>query len=206
MARILNVSDVHLGRLAKAGTIPGPVAKGQWDVVAVVQAYVAHLESRGKGSPEGVKSEELRLIVARREKAEAETEQQRMRNAATRGELLPRSEVDAAVTAAFARVRARVLALPSKLAPVLLSLRTAAEVRERMAEAVHDALDELAATSVAGVPGPDWSFTGDADGGGGVVASDGAASGSDRKPVGRSRKAAQPGIKRGARPVGHKPG
>lgn len=206
MARTLNISAVHLGRMVRDGRLPGPVGRGRWNIAAVASAYIADIESRVKDDLAGVKAEELRLLSARREKAEAETEQQRMKNAEMRAELLPRGEVDSAVTAAFARVRAKVLALPSKMAPVLATMRTVPELREAMAEAIHGALDELSATSIAGVPGPDWSFAGHAGGGSGVVAGDGSAAGADREPVGRPRKAAKPRGQRRAGEVGHQPG
>lgn len=76
-----------------------------------------------------------------------------------RGELIPRAEVVAGMSAAFARVRAKLLALPSRLAPVAITLETAAEVQEKLTDGIHEALDQLAGTSIAGVsegrPQPD---------------------------------------------------
>ena len=150
MARILNVSAVHLGRLAKDGAIPGPIEKGRWDVIAVTNAMLAHIE--GKADKTGdVKSEELRLTIARRIKVEGEISEQEMRNAVTRGDLLLRSDVTAIVTASFARVRARLLAIPSKVAPFLLGVVTLAKLKELIADAVNEALAELAATTVVGL-------------------------------------------------------
>lgn len=66
-------------------------------------------------------------------------------------ELLPRAEVLAGMSAAFARVRAKLLAIPSKLAPVLLTLTTASQMQEKLNDAIHEVLEELAGTIVAGV-------------------------------------------------------
>lgn len=54
---------------------------------------------------------------ARREKAAADRLE--MQNAVMRGELLPRADVDAAVIEDCSRVRARLLGIPSKVAPLV---------------------------------------------------------------------------------------
>jgi DNA-binding transcriptional regulator YhcF (GntR family) len=71
-----------------------------------------------------------------------------MKNQAARGQLLPRAEVTAAVQSAFTRVRARMLALPTKAAPQVASLRTLAEIKTVLTELVHEALRELSETEV----------------------------------------------------------
>lgn len=68
-----------------------------------------------------------------------------------RGEMIPRPEVLAGMSSSFARVRAKMLALPSRLAPVILSLGTAAEIQEKLIDGIHEALAELAGTVIAGV-------------------------------------------------------
>ena len=73
---------------------------------------------------------------------------QEMKNQAARGQLLPRAEVTAAVQSAFTRVRARMLALPTKAAPQVASLRTLAEIKTVLTELVHEALRELSETEV----------------------------------------------------------
>ena len=73
---------------------------------------------------------------------------QEMRSAELRGALLPRDEVAAAVQAAFSRVRARPLALPTKATPRVATLRTFAEVKQGLTELVHEALRELSETEV----------------------------------------------------------
>ncbi|MCO6050630.1 hypothetical protein NGM99_12635 [Mesorhizobium sp. RP14(2022)] len=152
MGRICGLSEVHLGRLSKAGTIPEPVSRGKWSVERTVQAYVAYLKAGGENAEQ--KREELRLTTAKREKTEAALDEQRMRTARLRNQLLPRDEVLAGITAAFARVRAKLLAIPTKLAPRVLGLTSAAEIEATIRAAVHECLDELASTIVVGI-GPD---------------------------------------------------
>src|SRR4051794_28199864 len=79
---------------------------------------------------------------ARRERANADLSE--MQAARLRGELLPADEVSRAVTGAFARVRLRVLALPTKAAPRLVGKESAAEVQALLTGYVEEALAELA--------------------------------------------------------------
>jgi hypothetical protein len=78
---------------------------------------------------------------------------QRMKNAAARRLLLPRDEVTAAVQAAFARVRARLLAIPTKAAPQVVLLKTIAEVKALLTALIHEALQELSETEVVPAEG-----------------------------------------------------
>ena len=73
---------------------------------------------------------------------------QRMKNAAARRLLLPRDEITAAVQAAFSRVQARLLAIPTKAAPQVVLLKTIAEVKALLTALIHEALQELSETEV----------------------------------------------------------
>ena len=195
MARILNVSVVHLGRLAKQGVIPQQVGRGEWDVVAVANAYIRHIEDRvaEKVAKVGdVKSEELQLIRARRLKAEAETEAQTMKNAALRGDLLPRAAVIRAGQEVLARVRARLLAVPVKAAPRVVGRDGLPEVEGILKEHVHEALAELAGLEVVA----DDAAAAAGDDGSGVAGDDDAAAPADGERVGGSKPVSKPRGKR----------
>ena len=78
---------------------------------------------------------------------------QRLTNAAARQLLLPRDEVTAAVQAAFSRVRARLLAIPTKAAPQVVLLKTVAEVKALLTTLIHEALQELSETEIVPAEG-----------------------------------------------------
>jgi hypothetical protein len=114
------------------------------------------------------------------------------------------------VQAAFARVRARLLALPNKAAPQVVTLKEVVPIQEKLTGLVHEALAELSATQV-GIAAGDAGDAPGADGGDRgsgpvVVAGPDAPAAPDGKPVGRRKPGAKPGGKRRARKVGHKPG
>lgn len=142
MARILNISIQHIGRLRKEGAIPSPAAKGRWDVVQTVHAYLDHVRAGRKGSDdEGIKSEELRLLTVRREKTEEERDAQRLKNAVTRGETVSVADVEREWSSILRGVRARLMTVPSRVhnrAPHLTVQDVAAVDRE-----MRDALTEL---------------------------------------------------------------
>ena len=71
-----------------------------------------------------------------------------------RGELLPADAVEAAWTAVLSRLRARLLVLPDRLAPLCHEETTIAGVRDQIRKSVREALDELAATPVAAAADP----------------------------------------------------
>lgn len=147
-----------------------------------------------------IDAHKARLAAAMADKAE-------MKNAELRGELLPRAGVTQAVQSAFARVRARLLALPNKAAPQIVTLKEVVPIQEKLTDLIYEALAELSATRVGvSADGPPGALDGDSGGGAGVVAGAGPAAAADGKPVGRRKPASKPGGKRGARKVGHKPG
>jgi hypothetical protein len=110
-----------------------------------------------------------------------------MKNAQLRGELLPRDEVAAAVQAAFSRVKAKLLAIPTKSAPVLAGVASPMQVKTRLTESIHEALAELKATEVVSTSsrGDLYRFE-DGRRGNRLVASAGPTADSDRQRMGRS--------------------
>lgn len=61
-----------------------------------------------------------------------------------RGEVVDIEEATQEIGEAFAHVRAKLLALPSKMTPLVYSLSTHAEIQEALRESIYEALDELA--------------------------------------------------------------
>jgi phage terminase Nu1 subunit (DNA packaging protein) len=105
-------------------------------------------QSRRRPEPPDFGAERARLIKAKADIAEMEAE-------GRRGELLPAEAVEAAWTAVLARLRARILVLPDRLAPLCHEETTIAGVRDQIRKAVREALDELAATPVVVAADPD---------------------------------------------------
>lgn len=127
----------------------GRAARGAYDLDRVREEYVRHIREVAAGR---VQTGDLDRAQEAARKDKEMADKYALENAKSRGELLPRDEVAVAMTSAFARVRARLLSLPSKLAPMILGMNSIAEIKEKITEAVNEALAELAGTVVAGIP------------------------------------------------------
>lgn len=144
------------------------------------------------------------IDIAKARTAAAKADQEEIKTAALKGQYLPRVGVTMAVQGAFARVRAKLLSMPSKAAPILFGLKSATAIQAKLTELVHEALAELSATIVgveeAGDSGGDRAASGDEPGdrggGAGLVAGDDAAAGADGQPVGGPEPGTKPGRKR----------
>jgi phage terminase Nu1 subunit (DNA packaging protein) len=152
IARLLDLSERRVQQLSREGVIP-KAERGQYDLVGAVRGYVGYLRDLAVKAQAGAPdfgAERARLIKAKADIAEMEA---RGRS----GELLPAEAVEAAWTAVLARLRARILVLPDRLAPLCHEETTIAGVRDQIRKAVREALDELAATPVVAAADPDGS-------------------------------------------------
>lgn len=122
--------------------------RGSYDLDQVREEYIRHIREVASGRSN--ESNTKRADAGTR-KDEAIAQRYELEVAQKRGELIPRGEVLAGMSASFARVRAKLLALPSKLAPVVLTMGTATEVQEKLNDGINEALDQLAGTVIAGI-------------------------------------------------------
>ena len=144
----MNGAATETGRDRKTITralrgVPPDGKSGRWDgwyMTTILDALTAN------GT-----MDRLDLTVERSRLTKAQADDREMKNELARGDQITVAEFHMMVTAAFARVRSKLLALPSKLAPLVVSVKTPAEVQAMLKDAVHDALNELAATTAAGV-------------------------------------------------------
>jgi len=143
IARLLDLSERRIQQLSREGVIP-KAERGQYDLVGAVRGYVAYLREQAVRAQAGAPdfgAERARLIKAKADLAEMEA-------GGRRGALLPAEAVEAAWTLILARMRARLLVLPDRLAPLCHEETTIAGAREQIRSAVREALDELAAQPV----------------------------------------------------------
>ncbi len=134
---LLSLSPAMLSELKKRGIA---VHRGQNAYVlrATTRAYVEHLRgvAAGRGGEEHVTS----LTAERARLAKEQADGQAMKNALRRGELVEAVEVERAWSDILRQVRARVLAVPSRLRQ---SLSLTPLDAERIDRELRDALSEL---------------------------------------------------------------
>ncbi len=148
VANHLGISPTRVSQLKSAGILPEARRRAN-NLTACRRAYLEHLReiAAGRGSKDGavdLVAERARLTKAQAEKCERE-------NAVAEGRFLARDKFHFMVTSAFARVRAKLLALPSRMAPLLAPEMTPAEAQAMLKDVVYQALDELASTRATGI-------------------------------------------------------
>jgi phage terminase Nu1 subunit (DNA packaging protein) len=178
ITKLLDISERRVRQLSAEGVIP-KAARGRYELVGAVRGYIRYLRNlnlKGEVGAADYGIERARLVKARADLAEMEA-------AEKRGDLIPAPDVTAAWTEIVALMRAQLLALPDKIAPVVHETTSIAEARDVIRRAIHDVLAEIASTDVEITPRSD----GDAGSGeGGDEGPEGgrAAAGPEGKPVG----------------------
>lgn len=133
----------------------------------------------------------------------AKAEQEEIKSRIMSAELLQAHLVTDAVQSAFANVRARLLAIPSRAAPSVYGMTSMAAVMARLSELIDEALVELAETAVIDVSATSGSIEATGEGGEELVADAEAAAEDDSQRVGRSEPVSERRRQRRAGKVEH---
>lgn len=136
---LLALTSGALADLKKRG-IAVHLGHDAYDLAATVRAYVQHL--RGIASGRGGEEQTVNLTTERARLAREQADAVALKNAALRGELVPAADVSREWFEVLRKVRAGVLAVPSRVRAALPQL-TAAEVAVLDAE-IRATLEGLA--------------------------------------------------------------
>lgn len=185
IARFLNLTERRVQQLARDGIIPKP-EKGKYDLVRCVQRYVHYLQERAYGSgetPSDTYQERARLIKAQADKTELEV-------ATLKSELVPVDVVESDWLNHVSACRSRLLAIPSKSAFQIATLKEPDEIERFLKRAINEALAELSCddNEISDTPEKTKKRMD-------------SATGNDRKPVGGRKPKAKSGSKRRTRKV-----
>lgn len=137
IAQLLNITPRRVQQLAREGVIPR-AENGRYALVGSVQGYVKYLQERAVSgdTDEGTQRERRRLVKMQADKLEFEIGR-------LTSELVPTGEVGRAWARLTVAFRARMLALPSRLAAELAAEADPNVVKARLEDEIHDALEEL---------------------------------------------------------------
>ena len=150
VASHLGISPTRVSELKSAGILPEARRRAN-NIDACRVAYLAHLREVAAGRM--AKDGTVDLVAERARLAAAQAEKVERQNAVEAGEFIRVAEFHLMVTAAFTRVRSKLLALPSKLAP-MVAAKTPAEAQAMLKSEIYRALNELGATKIVnGEPG-----------------------------------------------------
>nr|WP_314076351.1 hypothetical protein [uncultured Roseococcus sp.] len=180
----IGVSSRRVRELRSEGVLPGG-AGDQYDLRECVRAYCSHMRPSAGRAASGGSDGAVSLDQARVEVLNEQRDRLRMLNEQMRGDTVLAEDVESVVGAYADATRAKVLALPTRAAPLVLGLETLAEVRDKLTELAHEACGDLAASEiVSAVHDRARRRAGRSEGRDADLPADGAASEADGQPVG----------------------
>lgn len=150
LAKLFSLTTVRVQQLASQGVVI-KAARGRYDLWASIRNYIKFLQERkvnqwsGEGEQDGYTQHRARLTKAKADKAEVEA-------ALIKGTAHDAQAVAAVWTDMIGNARAKMLALPTKLAAQLEGM-TIAERKEAIQAAVSQVLNELSDYSPEAVTG-----------------------------------------------------
>lgn len=136
IAKILDMSERNVMQLAAEGTIPRQ-ERGKYNPIACIQAYIRYLRKlvQGTGSL-SLTEERTRLTKVQADIAELEL-------AISKGKLVPVEIAGKLWEKIIIAFRAKLLVLPTKLAPVLTGKKSTGKIKEIIEKYVKEVLEEL---------------------------------------------------------------
>ena len=118
------------------GIIPPRVGRNQYDMMATVPAYLDFMQSGGHTKSPALSNEHLRLMRARRRKAELQYERMASK-------LVNADKMRAVMREDYAAVRSIVMDIPADIAPQMVG-HDALRMTEILTEHIHAVLNYLA--------------------------------------------------------------
>jgi len=136
LAKILDISEVSVHELVKKNIIQKE-GRGQFIPHKCIVYYIRHLreQAAGRGGTE-LTDERARLAKAQAERVE-------MENEVTKGNLIKIEDAQKEISSAVIACRARILSIPTTIAPFVITCETVAEVKSVIENACYEALNEL---------------------------------------------------------------
>ncbi len=137
IAKLLKLSERRIQQLAKDNIIP-KAERGKYDLVSSVHGYIDFLKAKAGGdfTAEEVLKNKNKLLKAKAEIAEIE------KMKAT-GELIPKEEVKSTWLQLVNKVKQKLLSIPNKVAPVVVSVKNTNEIKLILQDKIYEALYEI---------------------------------------------------------------
>jgi phage terminase Nu1 subunit (DNA packaging protein) len=139
LARLFDVSTSYVSRLVRDGVVPAPVADRY--PASAITAYVAWLRRR-RAEQDGS------VAALKRDQEASRAKLLAIKAGREEGRLVELDSVIADWTDAASRVRARLLSIPTKCAPLVAAETSAPACQQLIEKFVHAALAELSSAIV----------------------------------------------------------
>ena len=141
LAELLGLSTRRISQLAKAGIFKN-VSRGKYDLKQVVQAYVDYrIEVEQKRN---LGNEDISLTDAKKRREIIEAELKLLQLKEKRGELIEREKVVRIATEIVTNTKSRFLAMPSKIAPLLIGIKSIKKIKVILEKEIYNILNDLA--------------------------------------------------------------
>jgi len=144
LGRVLGISRATIANLATDGVLPR-ADRGLFNLSACVQAYIRHklvLAGAADVATKSLVAERSRLAKLRADAAERDARVEA-------GELVDVEDIEAAWLGVVSVARSRVLLIPTKVAPRIITLKTAAEAKALLQKEINVALAGIASAAPA---------------------------------------------------------
>lgn len=139
LTEILGVSDKWIIKLTNENGLP-KIARGKYDLPAVVQWWTEYqkqtVENKYAELESSYDRERTRNMKIQGDRNELKLQEMRK-------QLIGAETVKSEVGNVFGVIRQRLLNLPKKIGPIILSFKDANEAREYFEKLIHDVLKEL---------------------------------------------------------------
>jgi phage terminase Nu1 subunit (DNA packaging protein) len=139
LGRVLGISRASIANLATDRVLPR-ASRGMFGLAACVQAYIRHKLLQAGAADIGTKT----LVAERSRLAKFKADAAEREGQIETGELVNVNDVDAAWQMVVRTINSRLLLIPTKVAPRVSTLTTAAEVQTLLQKELHAALAGIA--------------------------------------------------------------
>lgn len=154
LGKILNLSERRIRQLAELGVIK-KVKRGQYILTENIRNYILYLKTNN----EAVEIDTNNELDYDKEKAlheRVKREQDELKLAAMKGSMHKSEDVERVMTDMLSNFRSKLLALPSKVAPILLARNDIGEIQNILQKEVLEALHELSSYDPASFYGEEY--------------------------------------------------
>ena len=137
ISQLLKLSERRIQQLAKDEVIP-KAQRGEYDMIPCVHGYIDYLKAKigGEYTAEDLAINRNRLLKAQADLAEIEKQKQQ-------GELITKDEVKKNWLNLLSVLKNKLLSMPNKVAPVVLTYKNVNEVKLILKDKIYEALYEI---------------------------------------------------------------
>ena len=156
VAKLLMLSPRRVNQLAKQGIIPKE-AEGRYDLIGSVQGYISYLKENSINEIQGV----ITIAESKQRKLAAEAKMAELQYDLESGKVVSLEYVRPQWESLVMAMKTKLLAIPNKLTPLLVSQDNFNYVNQLLHEHIAEALNELAKGDTVELVGPSRDGDGD---------------------------------------------